>query len=146
MKVSNIVFSVALVGVLAFSVYRSGLLAAPVDWSPAVIQANPETYESAKNDKPWSLVYVTATWCGPCKVMKPRINEMAPALQKTSPVIALDVDESLEIAEFYGLQGVPAMLILKNGKEVDRSYGVMSKAQLKQWLDEVMTRKVQPPA
>lgn len=134
-------FCVAVAGVV---LYRSGRFTKPVDWHPDIILADDSTYESVKSKNPWSFVYVTASWCGPCKRMKPRINELAPHVADTSPIIGVDYDNSPGVVNFYGLRGVPAFLILKNGKEVARDYGLLSDSEIKQWLDETITGPIKP--
>ena len=67
-----------------------------------------------------------ATWCGPCKLMNPIIDEV----EKENPdlvITRVDIDSDKEMVEKYGIQSVPTYVILKDGKEVDRIIGAKPK-------------------
>lgn len=75
------------------------------------------------------LVDFFATWCGPCQMMKPIIEEIANE-SKEFDVIELDIDESPEIAAKYTVMSVPTFIIFKEGKEIDRIMGAMPKEMI----------------
>ena len=70
-----------------------------------------------------------ADWCGPCKMLSPVVEEVA---QENSniKVVKINVDESQEIAVKYQVMSIPTLVVIKNGNEVTRSVGVVSKSQI----------------
>lgn len=86
-----------------------------------------------KGDKP-VIVDFFAEWCGPCKTQSPILKELAGEVGDKIKVIKVDVDKNPQIANQYGIQGVPTLMMFKNGKQVFHQSGVMSKPQLYQVL------------
>jgi thioredoxin 1 len=76
------------------------------------------------------VVDFSATWCGPCKRMFPELEAAATELGESAKVVKVDVDESADIATQYGVQGIPNLTFLKDGKVVDVAVGAMPKAQI----------------
>jgi thioredoxin 1 len=71
-----------------------------------------------------------ALWCSPCKIQSPILKEIATELGDRIKVIKIDVDQNSEIASRYNIQSVPTLIIFKNGKQIWRQSGVVSKIQL----------------
>ena len=65
-----------------------------------------------------------ATWCGPCQMQAPILEEVANTLGEKAIIAKLNVDESQDIAMQYGVASIPTMIIFKDGKEVDRIVGL----------------------
>jgi thioredoxin 1 len=76
------------------------------------------------------LVDFYADWCGPCRAIAPIVEEIARDLSDRLKVVKLDVDQNPQTAMQYGVQSIPTLIIFKNGKEVERLIGYMSKAKL----------------
>jgi thioredoxin 1 len=76
------------------------------------------------------IVDFHALWCSPCKIQSPILKEVATELGDRIKVIKVDVDQNNEIASKYNIQSVPTLIIFKNGKQVWRQSGVVSKSQL----------------
>ena len=76
------------------------------------------------------LVDFFATWCGPCKMLGPIIEEIGAESDDSYSVYKVDIDESEEIAMAYGIMSVPTLVIFKNGKEASRMIGVQPKAAI----------------
>lgn len=88
------------------------------------------TFQSLiQSDKP-VLVDFHATWCGPCKVLGPILKEVKDSLGEAVSIIKIDVDKNQAIASQYHVRGVPTMILFKNGKQLWRQSGVMSKNEL----------------
>lgn len=79
------------------------------------------------------LVDFFATWCGPCKMLAPVLEEVVK--EKKIKLVTVDVDES-ETARKYGIMTVPTLMIFKDGKEVTSTAGYMPKDVLEKWIDE----------
>ena len=83
-----------------------------------------------------AIVDFFATWCGPCKMMAPIFEEVGNEMNGQAGFYKVDIDESLELANEYGIQSVPTMLVFKNGEVVDRVVGVVPKASLKSKVEQ----------
>ena len=77
-----------------------------------------------------------ATWCPPCNVMKPTIEELEKELAGKAEFVAYDVDAQGEMAQKYGVMSIPTYVIEKDGKEVARTTGARPKEEFKRWVEE----------
>lgn len=84
------------------------------------------------------LVDFSATWCGPCKMMGPVLEQLSAEYEGKAKVFKVDIDESMDLAEKYQIMSVPNMLFFKNGKAVDGVVGVTPPTILKQKLDDIV--------
>ncbi len=78
------------------------------------------------------LVDFWATWCAPCKMIAPVLEEIAREKDGTLKIVKLDVDENPETAQKYGVMSIPTLLVFKGGREVNRLIGYMPKNQILQ--------------
>lgn len=76
------------------------------------------------------VVDFTAKWCGPCQRMAPELSAAAEELAGQVTVVKVDVDQSPEVAMRYGVQGIPNLTFLKDGKVVDVAVGAMPKSAI----------------
>ena len=76
------------------------------------------------------LVDFSAKWCGPCKRLLPELEAAAQELEGKVTIVKVDIDESPDVAQRYGVQGVPNMTFLKDGQVVDVAVGLMPKAAI----------------
>ncbi len=77
------------------------------------------------------LVDFYATWCGPCKMLSPILEDMS----STINIVKVDIDNMNDIARKYGVMAVPTLILFKNGKEVKKQVGFMSKDMLTSWIN-----------
>ena len=82
------------------------------------------------------LVDFYAEWCGPCKIMKPRILDVAERMGDNVKVVQIDVDKEKELATRFRISSVPTFIIFKNGKQQWRQSGIISALALMKLLQE----------
>ena len=80
------------------------------------------------------LVDFFAPWCGPCKMMLPIVEELAKEEGGKFKIAKINVDESNDLAQEYEIMSIPAFIVFKNGKEVERVMGAQSKEKLLELL------------
>lgn len=75
------------------------------------------------------LVDFYAEWCGPCKMLAPVIEQIAKENEEIK-VAKINVDDSQELAEKYGVMSIPTLVVIKNGEEIKRQVGLASKTEI----------------
>ena len=109
-----------------------------------VYKARPSNMETAVNRKSFSeiisadplvLVDFYTEWCGPCKMMKPILEEVKSAVGNTVRIIKIDVERNIRIASQYQVMGVPTLVLFKDGKPVWRQSGVVPATVLKKVVE-----------
>ena len=86
------------------------------------------------------LVDFWAEWCGPCKMMSPILDKVAPLYQGRLKIAKLNVDENQDSPAKFGVMNIPTMILFKNGKEVERIIGAMSQNELQNKIDRAIGR------
>lgn len=81
------------------------------------------------------LVDFFAEWCGPCKMIAPIIEELAEEYDGKALVVKMNVDDSMDTAQSYGIMSIPTLVFFKDGQEVDRSVGAIPKEAMAEKLD-----------
>lgn len=97
----------------------------------SVIQLTSENFEEevVKARVP-VLVDFWASWCGPCKMMSPVVDQIAEDMGESAKVCKVNVDEQQQLAEKYGVMSIPTFILFKEGTEVNRTVGAMPKEEL----------------
>jgi thioredoxin 1 len=94
--------------------------------------------ELIKGEKP-VLVDFSAEWCGPCKMMKPILQQLHQRLGDRVRIIKIDIDQSPQAASAYNVQSVPTLVLFQNGKTLWRNSGVMQASQLESIIHRLTT-------
>ena len=84
------------------------------------------------------LLDLWAVWCQPCRMMAPVLDELARELAGRVRVAKLNVDENPVMASRFGVRSIPTLLVLKDGREVDRIVGVRPKAEIARRLERLL--------
>ena len=82
------------------------------------------------------LVDFWAEWCGPCKIIAPILDELAPNYLGKIKIGKLNVDENASTPAKYGVRGIPTLILFKDGKALETKVGALSKSQLEAFLDK----------
>ena len=88
------------------------------------------------------LVDFWATWCGPCKMIAPILEDLAGEYQGKLKVLKLDVDENGGVAAKYSVMSIPTLGIFSKGELIERIVGYMPKEQLKKRIDTALASRV----
>ncbi len=84
------------------------------------------------------MVDFFAEWCGPCKMIAPIVEELATEYDGKVRIVKINVDESMESAQTYGIMSIPTLVFFKGGKEVDRFTGGVSKEMFEEKLNALL--------
>ena len=89
-----------------------------------------ENYESLKNGEQPLVIDFWATWCGPCRMVAPIIEELANEYDGKVTIGKCDVEEADEIAAEFGIRSIPTIVFMKGGKVLDKIVGAASKSKI----------------
>ena len=84
------------------------------------------------------MVDFWATWCGPCRVLGPTVDDIAKEYEGKVTVVKCNVDDCEDIAVQYGIRNIPTLLFFKDGQLADRTVGVVSKQEIIDRLQKLM--------
>lgn len=96
---------------------------------------DPERMQEVKNSEDTWVVDFWAEWCGPCKKLAPRYEEVSEEIEDVK-FGKVDMEEHQDIGTSEGVRALPTLVIYRNGEEVARQSGAMSKSDLKDWIKE----------
>lgn len=84
------------------------------------------------------VVDFNATWCGPCRMLGPVLEELSQDYEGKVKFVAIDTDENPRLAESFSVISIPAVMFLKDGVKVDQSIGFVPKKQLAQKIEGIL--------
>lgn len=99
-----------------------------------IIHGKENEFENLVNDE-FVLVDFFATWCGPCKMLTPVLEEMA-SERTDVKIVKMDVDECPELSKKYAVMSVPTLMLFKNGELISTEHGFMPKPMLEDWINK----------
>jgi thioredoxin 2 len=81
-----------------------------------------------------------APWCGPCRAMAPVFEQAAQEFEPAARFVKVNVDAESRLASEFGIQGIPALFVFRNGQIISRQAGMMDPTSLKRWVAEASRR------
>jgi thioredoxin 1 len=84
------------------------------------------------------MVDFWATWCGPCKIVAPVVEELAKEYEGKAKFTKVNTDENADLATKYNIRGIPTLIFFKDGEVKDQIVGAVPKAQLKSKIDSLI--------
>ena len=102
----------------------------------AFINSTDDSFDKEVLKSPLAVIQFSASWCGPCKVVKPLMEELSNEMSDTMKFYYHDIDSEPNVPSRYGVRGVPTVMIFKNGELKSQKVGAVPKSTLKSWLQE----------
>jgi thioredoxin 1 len=96
--------------------------------------------EEVEKSKVPVVVDFYADWCGPCRMMAPVFEELSKEYKGKVKFLKLDTEKETTLAQSFEVMGIPTLLIMNKGKEVDRIVGFGPKPSIKQKIEEITSR------
>jgi thioredoxin 1 len=124
--------------------HEMGQAAAAVPAAPALdhpVDVDDAGFEAFVRRHPLVVVDCWAPWCGPCRVIAPSVDALAKELAGRVAFAKLHADENPRVMSQYGVQGLPTLLVFKDGRLVDRLVGAMPKPQIAAHLERHLGRR-----
>ncbi|MGE0432793.1 MAG: thioredoxin [Planctomycetota bacterium] len=85
-----------------------------------------------------AIIDFTATWCGPCQMLKPIIEQLANENQGKAAIAAVDIDQAQDIAREFNIEGVPTVIFFKDGEVAQAMVGVNPKPIYQKVIDQLL--------
>jgi thioredoxin 2 len=102
---------------------------------PWIVDADKDNFDAEITASVPVLIDFWAPWCGPCRMVSPIVEALAQEFAGRLKAVKLNTDEAQEIAARYAVQGIPLLVLVRDGEEIDRLVGAVPKAQLRRWLE-----------
>ncbi|SDC25312.1 thioredoxin [Shouchella lonarensis] len=101
----------------------------------AIVNATDQTFTEETKDGV-VLVDFWATWCGPCKMIAPVLDELEAELGERAKIVKVDIDQNQETPGKFGVMSIPTLIVLKNGEVVDKAVGFQPKEALAELVNK----------
>jgi thioredoxin 2 len=105
---------------------------------PWVVDADTGTFSAETTASVPVVVDFWAAWCGPCRMISPVLEDLAESRAGHVKVVKVDVDANPGLASEFGAQSIPLLVVIREGREVDRVVGALPRAALEQRLGPVL--------
>jgi thioredoxin 2 len=102
---------------------------------PWIVDADRESFDEEIKASVPVLVDFWAPWCGPCRMVSPVVERIGRDNAGRLKVVKLNTDEAPDISARFSVQGIPLLVLIRDGKEVDRQVGAVPDARLRAWLE-----------
>jgi thioredoxin 1 len=103
--------------------------------STVVKQITDADFESVINAGKPVFIDFWAPWCGPCRIIGPIVEELAPSYSGKAEITKMNVDDNPGVAQRFGVTSIPTLMMFKDGKLVDRMVGAAPKGALQNFID-----------
>ena len=101
----------------------------------AIINLNKDNYKKEVLDTDKTiLIDFWASWCGPCKMLSPIIDEVSNEVSDNIKICKVNIDEQQDLATQFGIMSIPTLVVIKNGQIINNSVGVRSKEEILEML------------
>lgn len=120
---------------------RCGGCRQPLPW---LVQASAATFDQELQSSVPVLVDFWAPWCGPCRAVAPALEQLAHQRAGRLKVVKVNVDENPATAARFGVQGIPLLILNRDGREIARLTGAVPLTQLRGWLDQQLKGETGP--
>lgn len=101
-------------------------------------QDKKETFGEIIGGEKLVLIDFTAEWCGPCKMMKPILQELRQRMGDKIRILKIDMDRSPAVSDAFGIQSVPTLMLIRNRNILWRQSGVMQTSQLEKVINQFL--------
>ena len=112
---------------------------------PWIVEAGPDSFDEEIAASVPVLVDFWAPWCGPCRMVSPLVERLGAEHAGRLKVVKLNVDDAPAISARFGVQGIPLLVVIRDGSEVDRLVGAAPLARLQSWLDPHLATTAERP-
>lgn len=102
---------------------------------PWIVEADPGTFDAEITSSLPVLVDFWAPWCGPCRMVSPLVERVGREKAGRLKVVKLNVDEAPGISARYGVQGIPLLVVIRDGAQADRLVGAVPFERLRAWIE-----------
>ncbi|XP_066152383.1 thioredoxin, mitochondrial-like [Euwallacea fornicatus] len=104
------------------------------------VQDDKDFLDKVENSKEPVIVDFFATWCGPCKALEPRLENVIAQRKGDISLAKVDIDDLGELAAKYEVSTIPALVVFQNGKVKERLIGLQDEDKLNLWIDNVLKK------
>jgi thioredoxin 2 len=111
---------------------------------PWIVEADAASFDEHLQVSMPVLADFWAPWCGPCRMVSPAVEKLGREHAGRLKVVKLNIDEAPDIARRYAVQGIPLLVVHRDGKEVDRLAGAAPEPQLRRWLEPHLATAAAP--